>query len=84
MNLFSGRAIVIVLKFNNQPRMTLILVSPVSALSFALLSMSSQGRASVGETSRKTAVSPSSRACLRRVAFFVFSMSTVRPMKSLM
>jgi hypothetical protein len=27
-----GRAIVIVLKFNNQPRMTLILVSPVLAL----------------------------------------------------
>ncbi len=35
MNLFSERAIVIVLKFNDQPRMTLVLVSPVLALSFA-------------------------------------------------
>jgi hypothetical protein len=49
INLFFGRAIVIVQKFNNQPRMTFVLVSPVSAFSFAHASMSSHGR---GQTER--------------------------------
>jgi hypothetical protein len=84
MNLFLGRAIVIVLKFNDQPRMTLVLVSPVLALSFAQASMSSRGRGSKGETSREMAVSPRRGARSRRVVLSESSRSTVSPMKLLM
>ena len=84
MNLFSGRAIVIVLKFNNQPRMTLVSVTPVSALSFAQASMSSRGRGSKGETSWETAVSPRSGAHSRQVVLSESLWSTVSPMKSSM
>jgi hypothetical protein len=84
MNLFSGRAIVIIRKFNNQPRMTFVSVSPVSAFSFARASMSLRGRGLNGETSLETAVSPRRVARSRRIALSVSSRSTVSPMKLLM
>jgi hypothetical protein len=80
MNLFLGRAIVNFQKFNNQPRMTFVLVSPVSAFSFACASMSSRGRDLNGETSLETAVSPRIGAHLRRIALSVSSRSLVSPM----
>ena len=80
--MFSGRAIVIVRKFHNQPRMTFVSVSPVSAFSLARASMSLRGRGSIGETSQETAVSPRRGACSSRVALLVLSRLIVRPMKS--
>jgi hypothetical protein len=82
MNLFSGRAIIIVQKFNHQPRMTFVSVSPVSAFSLAWASMSLHGRGSIGETSWETAVSPRRGAHLSRVALLVLLRLIVRPMKS--
>ncbi len=84
MNLFLGRAIVIVQKFNNQPRMTFVSVSLVSAFNFARASMLLHGRGSNRETSLETAVSPRRGACLRRIALSVSSRSTVSLMKSSM
>ena len=84
MYLFSGRDIVIVRKFNNQPRMILVSDSPVSAMSFFRASMSSRGRGSKGETSLATAVSPRRGARSSRVALSVPSRLTVSPMKSSM
>ena len=84
MNLFSGRDIVIVRKFNNQPRMILVSDRPVSAMSFFRASMSSQGKGSKGETSRDTAVRPSRGARSSLVALSVLLRSTVSPMKSSM
>jgi hypothetical protein len=55
MKLFLGRAIVVIRNFNNQPRMTLVFMSLVLALSFAQASMSLHGRGSNGETSLETA-----------------------------
>jgi hypothetical protein len=83
-SLFSGRAIVICLKFNNQLRMTFVSVSAVSALSFAQASLSSQGSGSSGDTLQETAVSPRSGAHLSWVLLSKFSVSTVMPMKLLM
>jgi hypothetical protein len=82
--LFLGRAIVIVQKFNNQLRMTFVLVSPVLAFSFTRASMSLRGRGSNGETSLETAVSPRRGAHSRQIALSVSSRSTVSLMKSSM
>jgi hypothetical protein len=82
MNLFLGRAIVIVRKFRNQPRMTFVSISPVSAFSVARASMLSRGRGLIGKTSLETAVSPRRGASSSRVALLVLLRSIVRPMKS--
>jgi hypothetical protein len=84
INLFSGSAIFIVQKFNNQPSMTLTLVSPISAFNFAHASMSSRGRGSSGETSHETTVSLRRGALLKHVTLSVPSRSTHRPMMSSM
>ncbi len=67
MNLFSGSAMVILLRSRNHPRITFCSDRPVSTTNFALMSMSSQGSVSNGKTSCKKTVSPSSGACSRRV-----------------
>ncbi len=84
MNLFLGRAIAIVRKFNNQPRMTFVSVSLVLAFSFACASMSLRDRGSNGETSLETVVSPRRGVHSRWIALSVSSRSTVSPMKSTM